>query len=85
MRLPYYSSMSPSQDATIDADTSPPSGGDVLEGEYRERWHDGGMWLQGSVAHTTPTAASPATRSRWYRHLFGSGRVRRSPTIWTRL
>ena len=49
-------------------------GGEVLDGEYRERWQHGGMWLQGSVAYN-PNGGLSATQNQWYASLFGSGRI----------
>ena len=48
LRLPYYYSISPSQDVTVEPLLTT-KGGTVLLGEYRHRLSDGGMWLQGSV------------------------------------
>ncbi|GAA0543061.1 LPS-assembly protein [Rhizomicrobium palustre] len=72
--IPYYWSISPSRDATLQS-TFTTKGGQVLEGEYRERWNDGGMWLQGSVAHT-PNGGTSQDQTQYYSHLFGSGRAK---------
>jgi LPS-assembly protein len=71
--IPYYWSMSKSRDVTIQPIITS-RGGDVLMGEYRERWDHGGMWLQGSVAQN-PNGGFSAEQSQTYSHLFGSGRV----------
>jgi LPS-assembly protein len=71
--LPYYWSMSKSRDITIDPIFTT-QGGDVLLGEYRERWDNGGMWLQGSVAQN-PDGGVGGDSQQYYSHLFGSGRV----------
>lgn len=72
-KLPYYIAMSPSQDATI-APLVSTHGGEVLEGEYRERWEQGGMWLQGSVGFN-PNGGISLRQDQVYSHLFGSGRI----------
>ena len=73
IRLPVYISLSPSQDATI-APLVTTHGGDVLEGEYRERWEHGGMWLQGSVGFN-PNGGPSLKQDQVYTDLFGSGRT----------
>src|SRR5581483_4207440 len=45
VRVPVYIALSDSQDATAAAMVST-GGGEMLEGEYRQRWNDSGMWLQ---------------------------------------
>ncbi|HEU4548797.1 MAG TPA: LptA/OstA family protein, partial [Rhizomicrobium sp.] len=50
VRTPVYVSLSPSTDLTL-APLISTGGGDVLEAEYRARWNNGGMWLQGSGAY----------------------------------
>ena len=71
--LPYYWAMSKSRDATIQPMFTT-KGGQVLEGEYRQRWNEGGMWLQGSVAHN-PNGAISQSHTQYYTHLFGAGRA----------
>lgn len=73
LRLPIYISLSPSQDATI-APLVTTHGGDVLEGEYRERWEHGGTWLQGAVGYNTNGGPS-LHQDQFYADLFGSGRT----------
>jgi LPS-assembly protein len=80
VRVPYYISMSPSQDATI-APLVTTHGGEVLEGEYRERWMGGGMWLQGSFGFN-PNGGISQTQDQFYSHLYGSGRIP-VDDIWT--
>jgi LPS-assembly protein len=75
--IPYYWSITKSQDATIEPILTT-RGGDVLLGEYRERWDHGGMWLQGSVARN-PNGGLGGEKSQIYGHLFGSGRALLSP------
>jgi len=71
--LPYYWSISKSRDATIEPMFTT-RGGQVLLGEYRERWNHGGMWLQGSIAHN-PLGGLSGHETQYYAHLFGSGRA----------
>jgi len=73
LRLPVYISLSPSRDATITPIISS-RGGDVVAGEYRERWENGGMWLQGSAGYN-PDGGISGQQSQFYSSLFGSGRV----------
>ena len=73
VRLPYYWSMSKSRDMTLEPMIST-RGGELLLGEYRERWNRGGMWMQGSVAYN-PNGGLSGEQSQIYSHLFGSGRV----------
>ena len=79
VRLPYYFSISPSQDLTVEPMLTT-GGGDVLLGEYRQRFSNGGMWLQGSVAQN-PHGGFSGEQFQIYSHLFGSGRWQISP-IW---
>jgi len=53
-------------------------GGQVLEGEYRQRWNEGGMWLQGSVGEN-PNGGLGGEKFQIYAHLFGSGRFEITP------
>jgi len=78
LRLPYYYAISPTQDATIEPLLTT-EGGNVLLGEYRQRWIHGGMWLQGSVAEN-PNGGLGGTRAQIYAHLFGSGRFDLTPS-----
>lgn len=71
--IPYYWSLSKSQDATLQGMFTT-KGGQVLEGEYRERSDNGGMWLQGSIAHN-PDGGLSQDQTQYYTHLFGSGRM----------
>jgi len=73
LSIPYYWSMAESRDVTVEPIITT-KGGDVLVGEYRERWNHGGMWLQGSVAQN-PNGGLKGDRGQYYTHLFGSGRV----------
>ena len=78
--VPYYWSMSKSQDATIEPMFTS-RGGQVMLGEYRQRWNEGGMWLQGSLAHN-PHGGLSTHQTQYYAHLFGSGRAQLNDT-WT--
>jgi len=73
LKIPVYIALSPSQDATI-APLVTTHGGEVLEGEYRERWMHGGMWLQGNVGFN-PNGGVSLTQDQIYSDLFGSGRT----------
>jgi LPS-assembly protein len=44
----------------------------MLEGEYRQRWEHGGMWLQASVTDT-PYGGLSGTQNQVYSSLFGAG------------
>lgn len=74
LRLPVYFSFSPSQDLTVEPLVS--SYGDYLvENEYRARWDNGGMWLQGSGAYNPVGGLSGSPGAQTYGHIFGSGRL----------
>ncbi|HEY1836055.1 MAG TPA: LPS assembly protein LptD [Rhizomicrobium sp.] len=71
VRLPYYFSFSDSEDATI-APLFSTKGGEQLEGEYRQRFDRGGMWLQASIAND-PHGGLLQNQDQTYSSLFGSG------------
>lgn len=73
LKLPVYIAMSQSEDATITPLVST-RGGAVLSGEYRQRFQNGGMWLQGSVADN-PNGGLTQDKNEFYASLFGSGRI----------
>ncbi len=73
VRLPIYIALSPQNDATITPTVST-RGGEVLAGEYRERWQDGGMWVQGTIADN-PNGGLSGHDDQFYASLFGSGRI----------
>ncbi|HWA30486.1 MAG TPA: LPS assembly protein LptD [Rhizomicrobium sp.] len=73
IKLPLYVSLTDSRDFTVQPLLSS-RGGEVLEGEYRERWNHGGMWLQGTVAYN-PEGGFGDKEHQWYSSLFGSGRT----------
>jgi LPS-assembly protein len=73
-RLPVYVALSDSNDLTV-APEFTTLGGQLIEAEYRARWNNGGMWLQGSGANNPNggLGGGPAGPQD-YDHLFGSGR-----------
>ncbi|HEX3808100.1 MAG TPA: LPS assembly protein LptD [Rhizomicrobium sp.] len=73
VQLPVYIALSDSQDATL-APSYYSQGGELLESEYRQRWANGGMWLQATVANT-PYGGLSGHENTWYSSLFGSGRI----------
>lgn len=73
VRLPYYVAFSDSQDMTF-APLVSTFGGEQLQAEYRQRWNDGGMWLQASVADD-PHAGVTENLSQLYGSLFGAGSI----------
>ncbi len=74
VRAPVYLALSPSTDLTL-APMFSTDGGDVLEAEYRVRWDNGGMWLQGSGAYNPNGSLFGTAGVQTYGHLFGSGRL----------
>ena len=73
IKIPYYISLSPSRDLTLDPFITT-EGGTVLQTEYRERWGVGGLWLQGTLGYDSGAEGKPG-QSIWMGSLFGSGRV----------
>jgi LPS-assembly protein len=76
--VPVYIALSDSNDATISPLIST-GGGELLEGEYRQRWDDGGTWLQASVANN-PYGGFSRKQNQTYAHAFGSLRYPLDPT-----
>ena len=72
VKIPYFITLGPSQDITIDPLITTKAGV-ALQTEYRQRWDDGGLWFQNTVAYD-PGAAGKPGRSTWNSSLFGSGR-----------
>lgn len=70
-RLPYYFAIDETRDATLEPLFST-SGGMVLLGEYRQRWENSGLWLQGSAAEN-PNGGVSQNQQQFYSHLFGGG------------
>ena len=74
VKLPYYRSLSPSQDLTIQPFFTT-GAANILRTEYRQRLSNGGgFWLQGSVGYDSHAVSNPQ-RSTWLSSLFGSGRI----------
>ncbi|HTQ14126.1 MAG TPA: LPS assembly protein LptD [Rhizomicrobium sp.] len=73
IRLPVYIAFSDSEDMTF-APLVSTRGGELLEGEYRKRFNDGGMWLQASVANN-PHGGLSGHEDQTYSSLFGSGLI----------
>jgi LPS-assembly protein len=74
VRTPAYFALSPSNDLTVSPLIST-DGGDMLEAEYRARWNNGGLWLQGSGAYNPNGGLFGTPGVQTYGHLFGSGRL----------
>jgi LPS-assembly protein len=79
-RLPVYIALSDSEDATI-SPMFTSQAGELVEGEYRKRWNDGGLWFQGAVAYN-PNGGLSGDQHEWYSSLFGSGRIPLNSAIW---
>ncbi len=47
----------------------------MLQGEYRQRWENGGMWLQGTVLPDNPDGGLSGHQNQFYSSLFGSGSI----------
>jgi LPS-assembly protein len=71
--IPLYVSLSDSQDLTL-APMITTGGGDILETEFRQRWNDGGMWLQATGGYN-PDGGLTGHQHQWYSSLFGSGHI----------
>lgn len=78
VRTPLYISFTDSSDMTL-APMITTKAGELVAGEYRQRWNDGGMWLQGSVTYN-PRGGLSGTEHQWYSSLFGAGRIPISDT-----
>jgi LPS-assembly protein len=72
-RIPYYIALSPTNDLTLAPQFST-RGGELMQSEYRARWNNSGMWLQGSVAYNPNGGLGGNDGAQVYDHLFGSGR-----------
>jgi LPS-assembly protein len=79
IQAPYYFSLGPSRDLTVQPFITT-NAGDVLQAEYRQRWDNGGYWLQGSVGYDK-AADGRDGEDVWLSHLFGSGR-RQLTDVW---
>jgi LPS-assembly protein len=80
VRLPVYVALNDSQDMTISPMLTT-AAGVLLEGEYRQRWNDGGMWFQSAVAYN-PNGGYSGSQSQWYSSVFGSGRIPLEANVW---
>jgi len=67
--VPVYIAISQSNDATI-APLVSTKGGELMEGEYRQRWDGGGMWVQASLANN-PHGGFNERQDQTYAHAFG--------------
>ena len=72
-RIPYYIAFNDSQDMTL-APMFSTFGGEQLQAEYRQRWDNGGMWLQASIAND-PHAGATEELTQTYASLFGAGTI----------
>lgn len=79
IKLPVYVALSDSQDLTLEPWFTTYNG-EVVEGEYRQRFDNGGFWLQGSIAHN-PNGGLNGDEAQNYAHVFGSGSFALSP-VW---
>ena len=73
LRIPVYVAFTHSNDMTI-APMMSLNGDDMLSVEYRQRWDNGGLWLQGSGAYN-PNGGLGGVGPQTYGNLFGSGRI----------
>ena len=76
VKLPVYVAFSDSQDLTVEPWFTT-SGGELLEGEYRQRFSNGGFWLQGSLADN-PNGGPDGNETQLYSHIFGAGKLQLS-------
>ncbi|MDE2462548.1 MAG: LPS-assembly protein LptD [Alphaproteobacteria bacterium] len=67
--LPYYIAINDTQDATIEPMITSQAG-EIVRGEYRQRFNDGGMWLQPAAGY-----APSSGKWGWQSSLFGAGRI----------
>jgi LPS-assembly protein len=77
-RIPVYISLNDSQDFTV-APFITSLHGEVLETEYRQRFNNGGFWLQPSVAYD-PHGGLLDNQPEVYSSLFGSGMLQLDDT-----
>ncbi len=78
VKVPYYISISPSRDLTLDPIITTRAGA-VMQTEYRQRLNDGGFWLQNTIGYDGGAEGKPG-RSQWNSSLMGSGRFTMSKT-----
>ena len=73
-RLPVYIALNQTNDVTV-APMFSTLGGQLLQVEYRARWNNSGLWLQGSGAYNSEGSLAGRVGPQTYGHLFGSGRI----------
>ena len=73
-RLPVYVALNQTNDMTV-APLFSTLAGEVLSVEYRARWNNSGLWLQGSGAYNPNGGLLGSPGAQTYGHLFGSGRI----------
>jgi LPS-assembly protein len=73
LRVPIYVAFNDSADMTI-APMRSLKDDDMLSAEYRQRWNNGGFWLQGTGAYN-PNGGLGGTGPQTYGSLFGAGRI----------
>ena len=73
MKVPYYISLSNSEDITLDPIITSEAGA-VMQAEYRKRFDGGGLWLQAAMGYD-PNSRSRPDGSSAVSSLFGSGRL----------
>jgi LPS-assembly protein len=74
LKVPVYVALSDSQDLTVEPWFTARNG-EVLEGEFRQRFQNGGFWLQASAAQN-PHGGLDADTAQTYGHVFGAGKFR---------
>ena len=72
LRLPYYIALSSTNDMTL-APQFTTHAGELVLGEYRARFDNGGVWLQGSGAYNSKGGLGGGPGAQVYDHLFGAG------------
>jgi LPS-assembly protein len=73
VKVPVYLALSDSQDLTLEPWLTTASG-EVLEGEYRQRFDNGGLWFQTSIANN-PHGGISGDQAQIYSHIFGGGKL----------
>ena len=79
LRVPFYLAFNDSAGMTLMPEFTT-GGGELLEAEYRQRWNNSGMWLQGSGAYSPKGGLGGAPGTQNFDHLFGAGRFALSDT-----
>lgn len=68
IKVPYYVSLDDSRDLTLSPYLTG-NAGNVMQAELRQRFNNGGFWLQGSLGY------DDHGKQNWFSHMFGSGRL----------